>query len=412
MIFRSKWIIADSQTVIENGVMQIIGNRIAKIGKFNDFNSISETVIDLGSAVIMPGFVNAHTHLELTNLKTERVPRFVDWIWQIATTSHIRDEIEWLIRSIRDGITMSIESGTTSIGDIHNNGLGAETIKNSPIRTVVFFETLGFFPNQIEMRKSKIDHNLDQSPSKNDLYIPAISPHAPYSTLPEIYRHAVDLAKNRNLHLATHIAETTAEIEFLRSGTGDFAEIRERLNLPIDHWKPPAITPIAYLKKLGILDLAPLLIHCNYLTDFEIDLIAESQSSVVFCPRSHRYFYHEDHPIERLINSGINVAIGTDSLASNWSLSILDEFKFLVQNFPKIPIETVFDLTTINGAKALRLEKVGKLSVGWRADLIAIEIPDDDRNIFERIADEKSRNLLTIIDGKIVWSAVDQIAER
>ena len=130
-------------------------------------------------------------------------------------------------------------------------------------------------------------------------------------------------------------------------------------------------------------------------------ILAESGASVVFCPRSHHYFYHTDHPIVQLVERGINVAIGTDSLASNWSLSLLDELKFPARTQPCISPETLFDMVTYNGAKALGLEQVGRLEKGWQADVIGVQIPNDGRPAIEQIFDDASQNLLTVVGGKV-----------
>ena len=159
---------------------------------------------------------------------------------------------------------------------------------------------------------------------------------------------------------------------------------------------------------LGILQRSSVLVHCNYLTDADVTTLAESGASVVFCPRSHHYFYHTDHPAVQLAERGINVAIGTDSLASNWSLSLLDELKFLACTQPCLSPETLFDMVTCNGTKALGLAQVGRLEKGWQADIIAVKIPNDGRPPIEQILDSSSENLLTVVGGKICYASNHQ----
>ena len=120
---------------------------------------------------------------------------------------------------------------------------------------------------------------------------------------------------------------------------------------------------------------------------------------------AHHYFYHTDHPVVQLIESGINVAIGTDSLASNWSLSLLDELKFLAQTQPRIPPETLLDMVTCNGPKALGLTQVGRLEKDWQADIIAVKIPNDSRPAIEQILDSSSENLLTVVGGQVCYTS-------
>ena len=231
----------------------------------------------------------------------------------------------------------------------------------------------------------------------------AVTPHAPYSTSTKLYKHCTDIAKLERLNLSTHIAETREEIEFLKYGTGKFTELLNILDIPLDTWTPPRVTPIKYLKKEGVLDIQPLLAHCNYLTNDDVDILAKSGSSVAFCPRSHKYFHHTNHPIARLISAGVNVSIGTDSLASNHSLSMLDELKFLANNYEELSSETLISLLTINGAKSLKLKGIGKLEKNWQADLSVVGIPDDQRPVFEQVCDQNSENLMTIVAGTICY---------
>ena len=179
----------------------------------------------------------------------------------------------------------------------------------------------------------------------------------------------------------------------------------EAFGISTTEWQPPQLTPVQYMETLGVLQKDSLLVHCNYLTDTDILLIADSGASAVFCPRSHHYFYHTGHPVLQLIESGINVAIGTDSLASNWSLSLLDELKFLARTQSCIRPETLIDMVTCNGAKGLGLAQVGQLEKDWQADIIAVQIPNDGRPAIEQILDSSSENLLTVVGGKVCYTS-------
>lgn len=404
MILRAKYLMADSRLIIENGAVVIHESEIVDVGQYSTIrNTGASPVRDLGEALILPGLVNAHTHLELTHHRglVQRTARFTDWLLQI--THNPPQDRAWVDRAIRQGVEMSLAGGTTTVGDIHGFGQSTQRLKDSPIRKVVFFETTGFSPERSQLGVQRINEHLENAPEPDSRFSPAVSPHAPYSTSAELYRHCLQIAQSHGLHICTHLSETQAEIEFLASGTGTFAELLDTLHIPMEDWTPPGLTPVQYMRDLGVLEAGPLLAHCNYLADRDIQALAESEASVVFCPRSHHYFYHTNHPIERLLAGGVNLAIGTDSLASNWSLSMLDELKFLGQNYDRLPPETLIDLVTINGAKGLRLDGVGKLAKGWQADLIAIRIADDGRPVIEQILDESAKNLLTVVGGKICY---------
>ena len=400
MILRAKYVMPDSRTIIENGAVAVQGSRIVDVGLYPTIrNSGAPPIHDLGEATLTPGLVNAHTHLDLTSSadSVQRTPKFTDWVFQIVgkrTPSAIGS-------SVRQGVQQSLAGGVTTVGDIDGTGGSAQILRDTPIRKVVFFELLGFSGEHAATGLTRLATYLGAPPVSDSLLTAALSPHAPYSTSADIYRQCVA----SGLSVCTHIAETKEELEFLSSGTGAFVEYLEAFGISTAGWHPPQATPVQYMETLGVLRKNSLLAHCNYLTDADITILAESGASVVFCPRSHHYFYHTDHPIVQLVERGINVAIGTDSLASNWSLSLLDELKFLARTQPCISPETLFDMVTYNGAKALGLEQVGRLEKGWQADVIGVQIPNDGRPAIERIFDDASQNLLTVVGGKVCYAS-------
>ena len=400
MILRAKYVMPNSRTIIENGAIAIQGSRIVDIGLYPTIRSSSTSPIhDLGEAVLMPGMVNSHTHLDLTNIadSIQRIPKFTDWIFQIVGKRN-PSTIE---PSVREGVQQSLAGGATTVGDIDGTGESAQVLKDTPIRKVVFFEVLGFSDERADLGLARLAAYLRASLAPDSLLTPALSPHAPYSTSADIYRQCVA----SSLPVCTHVAETKEELEFLSSGTGPFLDYLEAFGISTAGWQPPRLTPVQYMETLGILRKDALLAHCNYLTDADITLLAESGVSVVFCPRSHHYFYHTDHPVLQLIERGINVAIGTDSLASNWSLNLSDELKFLARTQPGLRPETLIDMVTYNGARALGLAKVGRLEKDWQADIIAVQIPNDGRPAIEQILDSSSENLLTVVGGKICYTS-------
>ena len=400
MILRAKYVMPNSRTIIENGAVAIQSSKIIDVGLYPTVrNSGTSPIHDFGEAVLTPGLVNAHAHLDLTNSAdlVQRTPKFTDWIFQIVG----KRTPKTIEPSVRDGVQQSLAGGATTVGDIDGTGESVQILRDTPIRKMVFFEVLGFSGERASMGLNRLATYLGAPPVPDSLLTSALAPHAPYSTSADIYRQCVA----SGLSVCAHIAETEEELEFLSSGTGAFLDYLEAFGISTVEWSPPQLTPMQYMEMLGILRKDSLLVHCNYLTDADVALIAESGASVVFCPRSHHYFYHTNHPVVRLIEGGINVAIGTDSLASNWSLSLLDELKFLARTQPCIRPEALLDMVTCNGAKALGLAQVGRLEKGWQADIIAVQIPNDSRPIIEQVFDNVSQNLLTVVGGKICYAS-------
>ena len=144
-----------------------------------------------------------------------------------------------------------------------------------------------------------------------------------------------------------------------------------------ENWTPPGLDPVSYLEQSGVLESPVLLIHCNYLDGDSMRKILSSRSSVVYCPRSHNFFGHTNHPVRELLDLGVNVALGTDSLASNDSLSVLDEMRFLFQSRKDLKAEEIFRMATLNGAAALGFgSTLGRLRRGHWADLTVLRLAE------------------------------------
>ena len=173
----------------------------------------------------------------------------------------------------------------------------------------------------------------------------------------------------------------------------------------LNDWKPPGLKPVNYMKNIGFLENGCILVHCNYLKGEEVDNIEKSNSTIVFCPRSHKYFRHKDHPFYKLGNRDINIALGTDSLASNDSLSILDEMKYIYTQHKTAKPQDILYMGTIAGAIALRLNnKIGKLEEGYDADIAVIDFKNKMvTNIYDGLFSQDSECVLTVVSGTVCY---------
>ena len=408
IIVKAKYLITNPENCTENGAIAVKGTKIYRVGTFEEIKMLAnvDKIIDLGNAVILPGLINIHTHLDLTNLHKRIKPtgNFTHWVFQIVG-ARIRWKDEDYISSMEKGIELCGESGTTTVADIANTEYSFSVLKKSPLRKVVYKEVIDLNPDHAKDVLKKTQTELSTI-TTDDLLSIGLSPHAPYSVSRELYQTIAQFAVETGTPVCTHIAETRDEIEFLTKGTGIFPAFLRQLRAMPDNWQAPGLTPIHYLNETGILRNHPLLIHCNYVTDEEISLIKSSGASVAFCPRSHHFFGHTNHPVQKLLDAGINVGLGTDSLASNDTLSIIDEMKFLFLHH-SIPLNTLLTMATTNGAKALGLEsKVGQIKEGFEADLCGVRLPDAHvGNIYEQLLDTTSKNIFTMIAGTICYDA-------
>lgn len=409
ILVKAKYLITDPETCIEHGVVAVKDTKIHHVSTFDKVKNVAEIerIIDLGNAVILPGLINVHTHLDLTNLHHRIKPtnNFTHWVFQLIG-ARMRWKDEDYNSSLEKGIRFCIESGTTTAADVTNTGHSFSVLKKSPLRKVVYKEVIDLNPDHVRNVVKKIQSELS-SIITDDLFNIGLSPHAPYSASKELYKAIVQLAHDMHIPVCTHIAETRDEIEFLLKGSGNFPILLRQLRALPDTWHPPGLTPIHYLRETGILDVNPILIHGNYITDEEISVIKSSGASIAFCPRSHHFFGHTDYPIQKLLHAEINVELGTDSLASNDTLSILDAMKFLSRHYSMLP-KTLLAMATIHGARALGLEsRTGQIKEGFEADLCAIKLPDfHTGNMYNQLFDVSSKNIFTMVAGAICYNAL------
>ena len=406
-IHRAKYVLAEADLLLQDATVHVSDpGRISRVEPWQDPPGTMEAkIVDWGSAVIMPGLVNAHTHLELTCLHGQltRFSTFFDWVSQLIERRREWTRTEY-IESVRQGAQMCLSSGTTLVGDISASGVSWEALKPLPLRKVVFEEALSFLPEAASQTLASLQARLKRGRRDKLLKI-GISPHAPYSVSPELYRALAEMAREKELPLATHLAETREELEFLESGTGPIKAFLESVKALPEHWTPPGLDPVSYLEQSGVLESPVLLIHCNYLDADSMRKILSSRSSVVYCPRSHNFFGHTNHPVRELLDHGVNVALGTDSLASNDTLSILDEMRFLFQSRKDLKAEEIFRMATLNGAGALGFAStLGRLRRGYWADLTVLRLAEDPgpKNFLSQILEGAGEWQGTVVRGAVV----------
>ncbi len=321
--------------------------------------------MDLGQVAILPGFVNAHTHLDLSGLRGKCPPcaDFTAWLRQVI--AHRRRMTPQQIEAdVRAGLAESLRHGTTLLGDISGDGGSWDQLANAPLRAVVFREMLGLPEARASGAWERLDRWLE-SRTPIPTCRPGVSPHAPYSVRASLFF----AASTRGVPVAVHLAETAAEQELLILGRGAFVPFLRDL----DVWAPDGLAEDTQ-HVLNLLNgLSPtLLVHCNYL---EPSANIPDNCTIVYCPRTHSAFGHAPHPFRHFLKRGIRVALGTDSLASNPDLSILAEMRHLHRHYPDTPGDVLLRMATLAGAEALGwAEETGSLEAGKSADLVVVPL--------------------------------------
>ncbi len=379
MLLAAKWILPITQPPIENGVIALQDQQIEALGARGEFPEAD--IEDLGEVILIPGLINAHTHLELSHLHglIERPDNLVEWLLRIlAYQQELSDDQlqQVTAQAVKKGVAESLDAGVTTVGDVSRfSDLTRPLLQSGPLRVVSFGEVLG-----IGTRRRLIEERLliAADPKHDSEFLTtALSPHAPYSMEEKGIRQVVAHARDNGLRTCIHLAESVEEIQFLETGQGRFREMLEQIGVWDDSIQIPKTTPVRWMCEIGALGPECLIAHGNYLDDEEIDLLCATGTSVAYCPRTHSYFRHQPHPVMKLMGGGVNVCVGTDSLASNPSLSVLEELVHIREQHPELPPEVILAMGTINGARALGLaHKVGTLEPGKQADLAVFRCDD------------------------------------
>jgi aminodeoxyfutalosine deaminase len=361
--------------------------------------------IQFFNGLLCPGFINAHCHLELSHLKgiIPQQTGLVDFVFRVITQRHFAEA--QILAAIETAENEMLQNGIVAVGDICNNTLTIPQKKKQRLRYHNFIEVSGFVP---ELAKEKFDNGLmimnffkevqkigdanqifnsRNSSLQSSSFPPplgeiegavTLSPHAPYSVSPQLFG-LINTATANNI-VTIHNQETTAEEDFMKTKTGDFLKLYEQLNIDISFYKPSSKsslqTWLPYLNKNQSL----ILVH-NVTTSAEDIKFSQQQTinhkpqtAFCLCPNANLYITNTLPNVNVLIEQQCNIVLGTDSLASNHQLNILEEIKTLHKNFTNIKLETLLQWATINGAMALQMDDtLGSFEKGKQPGVVLIE---------------------------------------
>jgi cytosine/adenosine deaminase-related metal-dependent hydrolase len=385
MRYHARWVLPVTQPPIENGTVVESDGLITYVGP--QASAPPGKDHDLGDAILLPGLVNTHTHLELTAMRgfLENC-QFPEWIDKLRQSRNEVMDRDALLDSARFGILEGIEAGITTYADTCSSGVALEAMRDAGVRGIMYQEVFGPDPSQVEIAMRELEDRMEAlTLQQTELVSLGVSPHAPYTVSDPLYDATARFANSRQLPLAMHIAESETEFDLVTRGTGDFAERWRRRGIPVSS---RARSPIALLEGRGALERGALLIHCVRVDSDDIGIIARHRCAVAHCPASNAKFGHGIAPLLPLIAAGIRVGIGSDSVASNNRMDILDEARLAVlihraatRRHDTFGAHGALQLATIGGARALGIDaRVGSLEVGKDADLAAFRT-DSPRTI-------------------------------
>ena len=376
--FTARLVFPVSGPPIERGTVTVRGDKIESVNPHGDRTADE----DLGNVAIIPGLVNAHTHLDLSGARGLIPPTtpdtFTDWLRGVIAYRRGRTP-EQVEADVAGGVAECMRFGTTLIGDITAGGSSWGVVTCEPVRAVLFWELIGLSEDRLRAAMYDYGDKVQRGPvtGANLLYPETptcrwgFSPHAPYSVN---HRLAIGMLALEYEPVAIHLAESPGEFELVTYQSGPFREFLTDLGI----WNPTAFTSSlpGFLALHPIVRRPRLYIHCNYLppnTPFE------SNQSLVYCPRTHAAFGHPPHSFRAFLANGVRVCLGTDSLASNPDLDILAEARFVHARYPVFPGDALLRMVTLSGAEALGwADEAGSLEAGKSADFVAVPLPAED----------------------------------
>ncbi len=404
-VYSARWVVPVSDSPIENGAVAVEDNLVVGVGSQTEIvERFPESKLEsLGEAIILPGLVNAHTHLELTAMRgyLENEERdFFAWLRKLTIARLERLTPDDILVSATWGACEAVRAGITRVDDASDSAMmSMRALQDVGLRAVVYQESFGPDPRLVTENFEKLKLKVQElRTAQNELVRAGVSPHAPYTVCGPQLELIADLANSERLPLMMHAAESEAEAMFLREGCGVFAEGLARREI---EWKAPGVSTIQYLKQVGILTTNPLLAHCIRVDDEDIETLRSSAAKVAHCPKSNAKLGHGRAPFAKFIAAGVSVGLGSDSVGSNNTCDILEEARFatLLSRASGAPVS----------AEAALEASTGHLREGSQADLTAVsltgvhQIPSYDPIGTLIFASSGRDVILTVVAGREIF---------
>jgi cytosine/adenosine deaminase-related metal-dependent hydrolase len=376
MLLRARTILPISAPPIDDGAVVVRGHRIDAVGRWTDLRRSGGRAVDLGESILLPGLINAHCHLDYTDMagKLPRGKAFSEWIKAIVALKAQWSYSEFA-RSWLNGARMLLQSGTTTVVNIEAvPELLPEVRPDTPLRVISCLELISVRTREPAATLVKrAARALEELPAE----LAGLSPHAPYTTSGELIAEAARVARAHQWLLTMHAAESADEFEMFGERSG---AMFRWLKTQRDMADCDGRSPVQHLDRSQALGANTLVVHANYLAAGDAPLLARRGASVVHCPRSHAFFAHQPFPRDELAAAGVNVCLGTDSLATvsksgeePLALNMFAEMRLAAKAFPDLTPRQILELATVQGAKAIsRAGDLGAIIAGARADLITI----------------------------------------
>ncbi len=420
-IYRADWVLPVAAPVLADGGLAVSGERIVGVGPAAHLTAAhpDARVIDLGRSVIMPGFVNCHSHIEYTSFRgILDDSEFGDWIISLVDVKASLTPEEYLA-SAKLGALEAISSGITTIADTSYGAATLEAAGEAGLRGRLYLEVFGVDDKRLDETIADVERRLAdaqaEAPPRFDV---GLAPHAPYTVSSRLYQAISGLARERGLKVMSHVAESKEELTYIRSGSGKFAhDYREKMGWERMLVQPFGVSPIKYLQQWDVFDHDFLAVHCVQVSRDDIRILKAKDVAVAHCPKGNAKLGCGVMPLADLLHEGVRVGLGTDSPASSNIMDMFDEMRTMLFLHRAVERDvTVLDapkcvrIATLGGAEALGMQDdIGSLEPGKCADFIAVDVskshfaPIDEPYSALVYGANQDDVLLTVVGGDVLF---------
>lgn len=384
--YHASWILPISGPPVRDGWVAVDRGRIAAIGRRTPADQAAD--VELGDVVVLPGVVNAHTHLELSYLRDEVPPssQFVAWIRSVMAARRGKPDprAPEILTAVDRAIAELRACGTALVGDISNTLVTFEPLLRSDLAGIVFYELIRFNAPDPQAFVAAASQEIGALRG-NDRLKASLAAHAPYSVAPLVFRAIRQLLdRDAFTPCSVHLSESVEEVEFIRTGGGPWRALLEDVGAWDPSWKPPAVSPVQFLDDAGFLGANVLAVHGVQMTLDDLGRLKARGTTLVTCPRSNGHTGAGAPPIQDFYDADVRVAIGTDSLASAPDLNLFAELATMRALAPDVPASALLESATLAGARALGFDaEYGSIEPGKRAALIAVALTPDADDVEE-----------------------------
>jgi len=399
--FAADWILSISDDPIHGGFVALDRGRIAAVAAGS-----SEGAVPLGRVAILPALVNAHTHVELSYLHGRIPParRFLDWIRPMLASRRdpVRADETTILRAAREAIEQCHATGTGLVGDVSNTLVTVPLLRDAGLPARVFHELIGFGGTGAAEQVAAARYALEAAGGGEMVRI-SLAPHAPYSVSPALFSEIRrDLDAHPRAVSSVHLGESLEEVELLEVGTGPWRVLLDELGAWNDAWQIPRRSPVAYLADMGFLNESVLVVHGVQFDAADLARLRALKVTVVSCPRSNVYVGVGSPPLASFYAANLEVAFGTDSLASVSDLNLFSELSEARRIAPNVSARALLRSATLTGARALGFEaEFGSIESGKRAALIAVRVPDGVSDVEEYLVSGIEPDAVTWLDDTV-----------